>query len=928
MKTLTHQPFLAQVIHHLHRSNRHHQSLLIFPTQLSIDYFLSLFNKKSEQKSVTCLTLHQLIMMHSSIKLLPTLTLLSRLHRLVEQVLNRKESFEQFYGWGLTLLQDFNGIDTHLLNANALYASFIQQKKKTIDAFVDQNLLGSLQKSSPLSLFQQEAALIVGQQFPLLYQSFREGLIEKQEGYEGLCHSMARPLPQLIATYQELIFIGFNLLTAVEEQFMQQCRAIAFTTFFWDVDTHYLDHSNNIAGHYLRQHRAKKWFQNNFPTATYLNDPGKKVWLIETSSMVAQVQAVVEALEEKTNKGLPKFPANQTAVVISGNDLLIPLLDQLSKLSIPLHCKLEYPFSATVVYTLLGHLVQLWEATMEGNQLDIYIVKLLALCNPFVQDMTQSGRAIDHVFSKDGSDQSGSFDLWLNKAHKDLLSYLKEGLAYIDDCFIETDDLFLALNKSALTHLLEYIDGLAVEMDSCSVAFLLNRVKESKICFHQHHPITGLYVVEVATSYNLDFEHIFFLNMNEGSFPKPMHYDSFIPYDLRYTLGLPFLDKVAENSTAYGFYRLLQRAQNIYCYYVQKNSLDTSSEMNRLLMQLTFDSTLNIIPSDRAIHLPTRAVPVISIQKDDAVMQLLNRFLVKESSAAASSLTPSALIAYLSCPLQFYFIYLLQLKQRVWPKEGAEAVQLGTLFHRVMASCYQPFVGVHMDKKMVMQLASNIKIKLKEAIAAQRTELSAPMLLHALLEKLLMRMLDLDHADAPFTILGVEAAIKQPILFNLDIVRKVWLSGVIDRIDTSNHVIRIIDYKTGLSNYRIASIASLFDPAQVKKNKAIFQVFLYAWLFKSLYGMHGSEQVMPYLMHIPSLFLADYKPGIFIQQSDNSKKYQQIEDIMEYAEPFEEGLKALLVEIFNPAIPFVQTQDIEICAYCPYVRICQRDVVA
>ena len=288
-----------------------------------------------------------------------------------------------------------------------------------------------------------------------------------------------------------------------------------------------------------------------------------------------------------------------------------------------------------------------------------------------------------------------------------------------------------------------------------------------------------------------------------------MHHDSFVPYDLRYNFGLPFLDKVAENNTAYGFYRLLQRAQNIYCYYVQKNSLATSSEMNRLLMQLTFDSTLKVIQSDHAMHLPTRSIPVISIQKDDGVMQLLNRFLVKESSAAASSLTPSALIAYLSCPLQFYFIYLLQLKQRVWPKDGAEAVQLGTLFHRVMARCYQPFVGVQMDKEMVMELASNIKIKLKEVIAAQRTEPSAPMLLHALLEKLLVRMLDSDRSDAPFTILGVEVTIKQPILLNLDIARKVWLSGVIDRIDTSNHLIRIIDYKTGLSKYTIASIASL-----------------------------------------------------------------------------------------------------------------------
>ncbi|CAH2559976.1 PD-(D/E)XK nuclease family protein [Cardinium endosymbiont of Oedothorax gibbosus] len=909
MKTITHPPFLAEVISHVNKSNSVGKCLFIFPNQLSIDYFQSLCNKERWQDS--CVTLHQLMLTHSRIAPLPTLALLSRLHRLAEHILNRKESFEQFYGWGFTLLQDFNTIDNHLVNGAELFASLMEQKQLTSDAFVSQ-------KASALPLLQPKEALLFWKQLPLLYQSFRKKLIGEGKGYEGLCYSMAQPLPEIMA--QELIFVGFNLLTPAQEQFIRQFQAVVLTTFFWDVDSHYLDNAVNLAGHYLRQHREKKWFQKNFVPGTYFNDPHKKVFLREASTMVAQVQAVVAALQEKTDDGKPKFLPCQTAIVVSGSDLLIPLLDHLSNLPISLHCRLDYPFSATVVYTLVARLVALWEAFIaEREEIYRYMADVLALWYPFAEAAVQSQLTAIRQ-SLDERKVYHVFDLWLHQ--EGMLPYLQEGVTYIYNHCITSDHLFLELNKTALYHVLVYIKELRAEMATCSASCFLNGLKQSRMLFHKANPVTGLYIVEVSESYNLDFEHVFFLNMNEGCFPKVTYNDSFLPYDLCYSFGLPLADKVAENKTAYGFYRLLQRAQNVYGYYAPKNHLEASNEMSRLLLQLTFDSKLKMIPSYHSMQLLERTIATIAIQKDHAVMQLLDRFLVKEAVAAAS-ITPAALISYLSCPLQFYFSYLLQLKQTALPKDGAEAVQLGILFHDVMARLYQPFIGMQIDTSVVVQLQSKIKTKIEEAIAAWRTAPGMPILLRALLEKLLTAMLDIDGADAPFTLLGVEVAIKQPMV--LDAQRKVWLSGVIDRIDRQNHLIRIIDYKTGLSNCKISSIATLFDPTKIKKNRAIFQLFFYAWLFQSLHGADDPQLIMPYLIHIQEIFLKDYRPGIFIQQPDNGKKYQRIKDMMAHAQPFEEGLKELLVEIFNPVIPFVQTEDLEICAYCPYVRICQRD---
>ncbi|WP_342265491.1 PD-(D/E)XK nuclease family protein [Cardinium endosymbiont of Philonthus spinipes] len=908
IKTIQHPPFLAEVVAYLNKSNSlKKRRLLIFPTWLSIDYFQTLWTQQAD-----CLTLPEWMLMHSKLAPLPTLALLSRLHKLAQHIFNRAESFEQFYSWGTTLLEDFNKIDSHLVNGTALFAALMQHKQLTSDGFVTQLKVGTL------PLFQQKEDPVFWKQLPLLYQAFREKLIAEGKGYEGLCHSMAQPLPEIMDAYQEVIFIGFNLLTPAQEQFIRQCQAAVATTFFWDVDPHYLDNGVNIAGHYLRQHREKKWFDHTFPMGTYLNDPNKKVFAIEASTSVAQVQAVIAALEEKTDDGKPRFLPSQTAIVVSGSDLLIPLLDQLSNLSIPLHCRLDYPFHATVIYTLVEQLVALWEASVAGSeQIYRHMANLLALWHPFAEETVQAEITVMRQ-SLDACKLVDPFGLWLHQ--EGLLLYLQKGLTYIYTHFTETKQLFLELNKAALHHLLDYIEGLMAEMTDCSTAFFLNGLKQSKVHFHQANALTGLYIVEVSYSHNLDFEHIFFLNMNEGSFPKLTRNDSFLPYSLCYHFGLPLVDKVAEHTTAYGFYRLLQRAQVVYCYYAQKNHLDGSGEMNRLLIQLTFDSKLTITQSCHALQLFKRPIAAISIDKDSKVMELLDRFLGQE---AASILTPSALTTYLSCPLQFYFSYLLRLKQEVGATDGADAIQLGIIFHDVMARLYSPFVAMQVDSKMVVQLKSIIKTRIKEAMAARGAVFSTPILIHALLDKLVAGMLDLDDADGPFTLLGVEVAIKHPMV--LDSKRKIWLGGVLDRIDRHNQVIRIIDYKTGLSNCKISSITSLFDPTKIKKNRAVFQLFFYAWLFQSLHGADYQQPIMPYLISIREIFLKGYAPGIFMQQANGGKQYQRIEDVQEYAQPFQEGLKELLLEIFNPAIPFTQTEDLEICRYCPYVRICQRD---
>lgn len=950
MKTVTHRPFLRQIIECLHEQMPYTwtQSLFIFPTQLSIDYFQTLLNEQKWKQALkpTSLTLHQFILMHSKIKEASTLDLLQELHTVADQILNRKTPFEQFYSWGTTLLQDFNCLDKYLINSSALFLALMRQKQLTVavtsPSFLDQNQSDAFKNAMDLSLFQQKENALFWEKLPLLYQVFTKKLIQQGKGYEGLCYRIAskRALSETITAEKKIIFVGFNLLSPAEERFITQCKAVAPVEFFWDVDPHYLDNEINVAGNYLRQHRKKKYFQASFPKAyeTYFNDINKKIIVTEMHAAVDQVHAIINTLQEKTDEGKPKLLPVQTAIVVSGTDLLMPLFDKLASLPIPLHCRIPYSVGATVVYTLIEGLVEVWmQCISKETEVKDEIYRSLVLLRSLVGSTMQTKiTSLLQGLKETPSDfkslkhQLGSFALWLNDKNKHLFAYLQEVLAFIDNHFTHAHKLFLDLNRTALQYALEYIEPLTVidcAQDSGFIPLFLKGLKESTMLFHQDNPLTGLYIIEVAESHNLDFEHVFFMNISEGYFPMPSYHDSFLPHNICNSFGLPLTDKTTESTTAYGFYRLLQRSQQVHCSYVKQNNFGSSSEMSRLLLQLSFDSELKIVQRYLPFNFSELLTPVISIEKDGVVMQLLEKFLVKETSIP-SSITATALVRYLRCPLQFYFTYLLQLKQTILPKEREGAIQLGILFHHIMERLYQPFVGIKIDKPTIAHLKSKIKTEVKELVATQLPKLNnyEYALRTGLLEKLLERMLELDDAATPFTLLGTEVGKKEPIATTLylDKQRKVLLSGIIDRVDVQGNIVRIIDYKTGASCCKISSIETLFDRTKIKKNKAVFQLMFYAWLFKSTYKEVNQKYIMPYLVNIKDLFLDAYTPGIFIQQPGNTSKYEQIKDIIHYESAFKEGLLGILLEIFDPAIPFMQTEDLEECAYCPYVAICQR----
>ena len=76
-------------------------------------------------------------------------------------------------------------------------------------------------------------------------------------------------------------------------------------------------------------------------------------------------------------------------------------------------------------------------------------------------------------------------------------------------------------------------------------------------------PLAGLQIMGLLETRTLDFENVILLSANEAIIPTGKSQQSFIIYDLRKYFGMPvWNDKDA--ASAYHFYRLLQRAKNIF----------------------------------------------------------------------------------------------------------------------------------------------------------------------------------------------------------------------------------------------------------------------------------------------------------------------------------------------------------------------------
>src|SRR5690606_40377300 len=108
---------------------------------------------------------------------------------------------------------------------------------------------------------------------------------------------------------------------------------------------------------------------------------------------------------------------------------------------------------------------------------------------------------------------------------------------------------------------------------------------------------------------------------------------SFIPLDVKREYGLPSY-RERDAVYTYHFYRLLQRAKNVYLIYNTDNDSFDGGEKSRFITQLEVEKQPNHQISHHMYHavLPNTALSEIVIEKSESVMNSLGEIAKKEFS--------------------------------------------------------------------------------------------------------------------------------------------------------------------------------------------------------------------------------------------------------------------------------------------------------
>ncbi|MFL5765546.1 MAG: PD-(D/E)XK nuclease family protein [Bacteroidia bacterium] len=886
-------------------------------------------------------------------------TLLFELYETVRKVGKREpESFEEFSKWGQILISDINEIDRYLVDAAQLFGNL--KDIKELETW-------SLNKEEELTAFQKEY-LSFWRLLGEYYFDLKPRLLKKHMAYQGLAYRVvAEKIMERVEKHpwKKIIFAGFNALNKAEEQIIGDLLNAGKAEIIWDTDSYYTANLNQEAGRFFRRYNDfgifKKMEGRNIVIEEKLLSSGKKeITVIGAAKNVAQAK-VAGNLVTELKKGDPDL--KKTALVLADENLLFPVLHSLPENLSDINVTMGYPLKNTPVAGFFDLIFSLHENGLRLSQgrtgYSFYhsdVIKLLshAYMSTALSVVTKeygirkviqaiqarnivfvSIKMLESIFSEFHCEAEFKiaervFRQWsatndaLECIHY-MIGALKEGI------ILQQDDAFENKESLELEYLFAFtkiIKRMQVLMDTYpdSIASLkgfrsvVNQIVRTGTLPFYGEPLQGLQVMGMLETRTLDFENVILLSCNEDILPSGKTVNSFIPFELKRVFGLPtYSDK--DSIFSYHFYRLLQRASNIFLLYNTESDALGSGEKSRFLTQLIYELPKvnpNVTITEKLVSIPVlnnNAGHKIAIGKTEEIMERLKR-------KAEFGFSPSLLNTYRSCSLQFYFHAVAGLREADEVEETIGADTLGNAIHEVLEGFYKPFVGKKISAEDIRAMKPDVE---KAASAAfeknySRSEISygKNLLTLKVALKFINNFLDaeiaalgvLEKNGQPLIIKALEQELEHTISVNGEPVK---VKGKADRIDNAGAMTRIIDYKTGLADNKELQIG---DWEEIRSDATLaksFQLLTYAWLFREMNPVIKDNIVSGIIT------FRELSAGLkTVKVNDSAVLNEQV------LSEFEEQLNMILKEIFDPEVPFVQTEELDHCIYCAFKGICNR----
>lgn len=862
--------------------------------------------------------------------------LVCELYKIFRRETQSTETLDDFYFWGEMLISDFDDADKNKVDTDKLFSN-LQDLRNIMD---DYTFIDDEQEEAIRQFFQNfsiERRTALKERFISLwdvlgniYKGFRESLASQNIAYEGMMYRhVIEHLDVDKLPYEKYVFVGFNVLNKVEHTLFTQLKDAGKAVFYWDYDEFYMKENRQAvtheAGEFIR--RNLRDFPSPLSGELFKNlSKPKEVHYIASSTENAQARYLPQWIRNNLTT-----PEKETAVVLCNEALLQPVLHSLPAEVKHVNITMGFPLSQTPVYSFLIALLELHTHGFNfksGRYTFQSVVTLLK--HPYTRQLTGQAELLEKELTRNnrfyplpgelGKDEfltrlftplSGNLNLCIR-----LSETLQQvaGIYQANTSGTEDTDAFNQLYRESLFKAYTTINRFRtlIEEDELTVQsetfrrLLVKVLSATNIPFHGE-PAIGMQVMGVLETRNLDFRHLVLLSVNEGQLPKSGGDSSFIPYNLRKAFGMTTIEhKIAVY--AYYFYRLLQRAERITLMYNTSSDGLNRGEWSRFMLQFLIEwphpITRQFLEAGQS---PQGTSPITVEKTPDVMRRMQSLFDVRANPKAKFS--PSALNYYLDCPLKFYYRYVAGLSAPDEVSAEIDSATFGSIFHYAAEHIYKDLTthGKVINKEALETLLRN-EVKLQDYVDTafkklffnvpqnEKPEYNGIQLINsAVIARYLKQLLQNDLRYAPFTFIASEMEVDEPIDIQTPKgVIKSRIGGIIDRMDSKDGTLRIVDYKTGGDADTPPHVESLFIPDK-KRSNYVFQTFLYAAI---MCRKQPTMKIAPALLYIHRAATETYSP--VIQMGEPRKPKEAVEDFSKYEKEYRERLQGLLEEIFNP----------------------------
>ena len=951
----------------------------IFPSRRAELFFIKYLSQISGKPifSPNTITIDDFISQMSGYAPADRIEMLFLLYDNYIKISKSNETFDDFYYWADILLTDFDDIDKYLVDASKIFSNLYELKeidsqfkdmltleqKEFLKRFIanfdfDENVDGC--KKEFVSLWKTMYSLYLG---------LRANLEDRGCAYNGM---MLRSIIERISEnkitkqdielrYKNVVFVGFNLLSTAEEKMMTQLKDMGVADFYWDYNLPMQNDVYSISSVSMLQNKER------YPSKYNLNEQKVEILpdieLVAIPSNIGQTKYAGEIINNLLKQNQDIDFAN-TVVVLPDEKLLMPMLYSIPSSVESVNITMGYPLSETPLYSLFKAIFDMLIKSKkdESGNLKYYhqnVLSLLsqpyirALHNEVVGKFSEEIRSNNMVYVVDSNIPEELKYLFVPLTNNNqIFGYIKSIIEKIL-CGIDKSD-------SITREFLYYYQTIVNRLQNITKEFplkeqtlfkLIEKMSAGVKVPFNGEPLSGLQIMGVLETRALDFENVIILSMNEGVFPADSRGDTFIPYNVRKGFGMSSYEQ-RDGIAEYYFYRLISRAKRVFLTYDTRTESVKVGDVSRFVYQLKYQYTNNISSFrekniNYAIKLPEEEV--VNVEKRGEVLNLLKEYY----KGGSKKLSASNINEYIDCSLKFYFSSIEEIEESNKVLEDVDASVFGTIYHEIMQKIYSPYEGKIISAEVIDEIMSDkkcIEDTMLKAFAKNYYNVKTPKALTGrlylrgeIIKRMVNRTLEIDKARAPFMMLKTELKIDTTL--KLADSKDIQLKGYIDRLDFDNNCINIIDYKSGSAKIEFDTVEKLFVSSKDRK-KQVFQLLFYVLLMKktiidNTIGDNKNEKVLSVLRNAgienPSHDKV-FAPGLYSFEKYFSNKFEwqirkkvdrrvdiiSIEPESEIYKEYERLLEECISSIFNPQIPFSQTEDRDVCKYCPFINVCRR----